>query len=295
MKYFLFVWIPRASFYVWTAFCLFGIGLFATDSTRSGDVMGLPFAFLPVFVYSWFAMFKLFSCDNEFDKAYKLSFVIEELQAAFDDVCYRPLEGVPESDISKTHMPKVGSYRYSSDDYLEATYKGVHFRQSDVMFLSDDSDSGGTSEVCFHGPWMIFPGNKKLVGEVQIVEHGFDFAHHDRKRGAVRMEAVQFNDRFDVFAQDAHDAFYVLTPDVIETLLEFAGNTKHKFMVGFVNDEIHVTLDLGRGMFETDLESGYNAESVRQKVRRDIGIITKVIDELVLRVNLGGLNVIGKE
>ena len=97
------------------------------------------------------------------------------------------------------------------------------------------------------------------------------------------MESTDFNKRFLVYAQDAHDAFYIITPHIMEKIIKLSGDSKGKILLCFINNQLHVGLYDNDDSFEpSSCFSTIDTERVTQDVLSDINKITMFVDELEL-------------
>ena len=81
-------------------------------------------------------------------------FVVGILNEVFDNVTYKYNSGLPEQDVRQFGLVKMGN-RYSSEDYLKGSYKGIGFEQAEVTIKYDKNGrkqatyktSGSTTNV----------------------------------------------------------------------------------------------------------------------------------------------------
>ena len=231
---------------------------------------------------------------NDFAKQYKEMFVRSSFNEVFDDIHYQPFSGLPSEIISNTKMMNMGD-RYSSNDYLEAEYKGIRFMQADVHIEEKHTDSDGDTHytTLFRGRWMVFDFNKTFKANVQVVQKGFHnakrqrfFGNKDERYKKVEMEDVAFNESFKVFAQNEHDAFYILTPAMMDRIRKVAGGVTGKVMFCFVDDMLHVAVHNGKDSFEPRIMKEIDMEQAKNDVLGDVRLITDFVDELCLDVKL---------
>ena len=227
--------------------------------------------------------------------AFKQAYVQRSLQSVFTDLDYHPDWGISYDAIAATKMMYMGD-RFHSEDYIHARYKNVRFEQSDVHIeeerQSTDSDGHTHTEyvTIFRGRWMIFDFNKEFRANVQIAQKGFPNAKRKRFFGKkeelfkkVEMESESFNKAFQVFAQDEHDAFYIITPAFMERVQNLAAHNKGKLMFCFVGNRLHIAIHDNKDSFEPgSMFKRPNEEAVTQKLRSEIEVITQFIDELSL-------------
>ena len=235
---------------------------------------------------------------NEFRDFFKKDFVEVALNNYFTDLQYRPYEGLDQSIIADTNMMNMGD-RYSSEDYIDAKYKDVGFKQADVhieeMYVYTDSNGvPHTSYVTiFRGPWLVFEFNKNFSANLQVVQKGFSNSKRkfsfdkNEKYKKVKMESDEFNKKFLVYAQSEHDAFYILTPHFMEMIINLSSNKKETLMFCFVDNKLHVAINNYVDSFElTKAYKKLSEEEIKENLTKDIKRITRFVDELKLDTHL---------
>lgn len=229
---------------------------------------------------------------QEFTKAFKDTFVLKSLQSVFTDLVYEPEKGLDESVISSTQMMDMGD-RYSSNDFISAKYKNINVVQADVHIEeeheSTDSDGHTTRTwvTIFRGKWMIFDFNKTFKANIQVSQKNFGNSRIKNWGQAVKykkvmMEDQAFNNQFKTFAQDEHDAFYILTPSLMEKIKKLAGSVNGKLLFCFIDNKLHIGLQNGKDSFEHSIFKEIDEEKVTNEIAQDIKIITNFVDELSL-------------
>lgn len=230
----------------------------------------------------------------EFKTKYKEMFVQSNLEGVFDNLNYQPNIGISRDIIKNTQMMQMGN-KYHSNDYIEADYNGVHFIQSDVCIQEEthDSENRSHTETYFRGRWMIFDFNKEFKANVQVVQNGFKhakrkrlFGKEEEKYKKVEMEDVTFNKEFKIFAQNEHDAFYILTPQMMERIRNIANNIDGYLILCFIDNNLHVGIHTNRDSFEPSMMKEIDPEVEKQKIINDINLITTFVNDLSLDTKL---------
>ncbi len=236
---------------------------------------------------------------QKYRAAFKQAFVRRSLESVFTDLTYQPEYGIPYETIAATKMMYMGD-RFHSEDYIHARYRNVGFEQSDVHIEEErqSTDSEGHTHTeyvtIFRGRWMIFDFNKQFRANVQIAQKGFPNAKRKRFFGKketlfkkVEMESETFNKSFLVYAQDEHDAFYIITPAFMERIQNLSAHNKGKLMFCFVGNHLHIAIHDNKDSFEPgSIFKRMDEEKITQKLRSEIEVITQFIDELSLDNNL---------
>lgn len=233
---------------------------------------------------------KLFTRKNvkEYKKIYKKNITRETLKSFFTDVNYSPGSGLPISVISSTKMMKTGN-RYHSNDLISGKYKGVKFKCADVHIEEKYVDKDGEEHytTLFKGQWFVFDFNKKFKANIQICEKSFSGAKRgnwfsDEVYKKVKMEDVEFNKMFKVYAENELDAFYVLTPNTMNKIKKLNNELRGNLLFCLINSKMHIGLHNGNDLFEPNVYRKINIEEDKQRILNDIKKITKFVDVLDL-------------
>lgn len=100
------------------------------------------------------------------------------------------------------------------------------------------------------------------------------------KNGRVQMESEKFNQSFDVFAEDAHDAFYLLTPHFMEQMVRLQKKYTH-ISIKFRGNQVVVGFHDSRGSNSFDKVDWANKVEYHEelaKVQDDINDVKNIIN-----------------
>ena len=229
----------------------------------------------------------LYEPIKKYSESYKDTFVVSELENTFNNLIYKPFEGIDELVLKSTGMIRTGN-TYDSNDYIEADYNGVHFKQADVC-LSNQGRNGKT--IIFQGRWMIFDFNKEFKTNMQILHKSFSassnpnglfFNKNELKYNDIKVENDQFNNAFIIRAQDEHNAYYILTPHFMEKMLQVSSDVGKSMMFCFMNNQLYVAINTHKDSFEHSAFSKIDPAVEKEEIVKDISLITEFVDELNL-------------
>ena len=102
----------------------------------------------------------------------------------------------------------------------------------------------------------------------------------------VSMEDQIFNKNFRIYAQDEHDAFYILTPSLMEKIKNLESSISGKLLFCFIDNKLHVGIQNNKDSFEHSIFTKIDEEKVKNEISKDIKMITAFVDELNLDNNL---------
>lgn len=207
-----------------------------------------------------------------------ISSVVKEVLG--DDVEYNPW-----GRISPGSMVFPFSYNTTDgSDHIKAVYKGLNIELGDIELINEqeDTNENGQTEKSsitqFKGQWLTCDFGKELAGEVYISEWG----RKDRRRmkSNVTMENEQFSKRFCVRAGDPQEAYYILTPNMMEYIISMADKRGGIVYISFLRGgKMHVAVKSGRDFFELG-KSNANVEQLRQKFLDELHWFTDIVDTL---------------
>jgi len=229
---------------------------------------------------------KLKDAERDMKSLYKDAFVREPLARNFEQVVYEPTKGFSLPTVLSFQLCKQGDI-FDSEDYIRAVHRGVMFEEAQVWLRGNEVKVGNSSQptTFFKGRIMVFNFPSKIVSSVTVYDRNFEHRFLGKKEAKdlkVEMESVGFNNSFDVYSLAPHDAFYLLTPHVMERLQAMAGKVESIAMrvVGNCvilalhepdNDAFDAKVNIGKVVYEQEIA----------KVQGDIDDIKMFIDVLL--------------
>ena len=227
---------------------------------------------------------------NAFKTLYKQNIVVKSLNQICTDVAFDMQKGINRSVIAETEMMNMGDHFYSND-YVTGKYKNINFEMADVHIEEESTDSDGntTYYTIFRGQWYIFDFNKTFKANVQVCEKGFGnakrgklFAKKEEKYKKVELEDIEFNKMYKVYAQNELDAFYILTPGIMEKIKNVNAKIKGKVLFCFIDNKLHIGLYNNKDLFEASIYKKIDLDAAMKKTNEEISIITDFVDILSL-------------
>ncbi|MGN0435563.1 MAG: DUF3137 domain-containing protein [Wujia sp.] len=216
---------------------------------------------------------------KEFKDLYKNKFVKPTLCRILENVEYDWNMGFTELEVMSFGIVKLGNI-LESEDYVSATYKGVDFRQADVI-VKKETGSGSDKEVqtFFKGRMFEFSFSSKIVANVKIFSKSY-ISHMNIILSKIEMEDVAFNKSFNVYSSDPVEAFYILTPQMMEKIKEISKqypNIAFRFAPGklYIGIATEDSLD-------ANLTKKISYPEEIAKIKKDVKVITDIIEMLDL-------------
>ena len=229
--------------------------------------------------------------EQEIQRIYKETFLTGVFEEYFENVEYRWKQGFDEKKIKQADVftPKAG---FHTEDYLSGTYKGVSFEHADVSW-ENGSD-------CYNYRLFSFDYFFKQMQSVKIIPQ-FDQALETNPKvfidgvglEPVKLENVEFNKIFLVGATNPEEAFYVLTPQMMEYILtlwkKYGGyaetpmslqkDTYRRIKFHFKQDKLYVGIS-GKDSFDPETFRQLDYPTEKARIQKDIQVIIDVIEML---------------
>lgn len=171
---------------------------------------------------------------------------------------------------------------------MTARYGDIDFEQAEIRVTGG---AEGGNALLFQGRWMSFAFNKQFHSNCFIVQRGSPVALRMEKTEsnhtsyqAVYMESEGFNERFLVGAPNPHEAFYLLTPQMMERLLHLSSAIDGRLMFFFMDNRLYVAVQSDDNAYEPPKNSfkRLNLYEAVGRVQEEITPITQLIDALRL-------------
>lgn len=239
-------------------------------------------AALPSIIYIW-------RLNHQYRLKFKEYFVKKPLENIFTELKFLPETPLKQSNIEKTELIQEGD-TYESNDLMVATYKNIQFVQADVELknlkysMQVNHFHYKRYKRIFKGRWMIFDFNKTFKSNVQIIDK--KFKRIKKKNGTsfnkIEVEDIIFNKKFRIYTTNAHEAFYILTPQLIEKMQRLVKNIKGEVIFSFLDSKLHVGVNNKKDSFEHSIFRRINEAKVIENISKDIKLITSFVDELSL-------------
>ncbi len=236
-------------------------------------------AILPGLGFLIYAMSKLSALSKRFKQEVLREIVeqnIDHGQLVIDS-------GLSQSQVMDTEYLKRPD-RFHSEDYITGSMDGVEFVSSDVKLEEKHvhhTKNGTRTEwvTYFLGRVFIFEFNKRFDGALQVAENTRPTSN--RKYSKIKLESIEFNKVYTTYTTNDHTAFYVLTPHLMQALLDFEKNNKGHISFSFIGSKLYIAINNFRDTFELRLFRKVDQSTV-DEFKRDLLVIHEVVRELRL-------------
>ena len=269
------------------------LAAFTMISMWMTSIVGDPsWVFLPLLGFAgiFIMSFNHGKYKKDFQRYYKNTFATQVLSQMFTQLNYNWDNGFSEDVVDRIGLTLWGN-RFSSEDYVSGMYNGVFFEQSDVV-VKHRTSSGKNSHTYtyFKGRMFSFSFPKTDILSTMVFDKGFNYKGKGGKLRyeKVEMESEHFNRRFQVKAVRPIDAFYVLTPQMMECICKIEekyGNVAMRYELG----KLYVAINMSGNAFNASISKPIVYTEEIERIKYDSWIITDIIDTLKLSPLYSGI------
>lgn len=272
-----------------------GVAIFYV--TNVIQIMPIPLVLVVIYAY-----FKLSNPIAHYKQEFKSRIIHSIIKFIDNSLQYFPTDKLSRDFFQKCGIFKHRIDRYNGDDLVTGTLGAtqVEFSEIHAEYKTTTTDSKGRTSTQWH---TIFKGllfsadfNKnfnintfvltdtaeKLFGFLGKKLQSISKSHGD----LVSLENPEFEKSFVVYSRDQIEARYLLTPVLMEKILEFKNKSAKNIQLSFVDSRLFVTLPYSRDLFEPKIFGEIiGFENIRDYYE-DLNLAVSLVEELNLNTRI---------
>ncbi len=223
--------------------------------------------------------------------------IIRKIAAFVDeDLTYEP-----EGYVSRDEFTNSGIFQKFCEDYKGEDYFKGHIGKTAIEFSElvgrhvTTSGSGSNKKRHYHlvfkGVFMVADFNKDFQGKTVVLPDKAEklFGKSGQKLQAIsergqliKLEDPEFEKEFVVYGDDQVEARYLLTPLLMQQIVEFKRKWKTNVYLSFRDSKLYIAIKLSKNLFETRLfKSIVDYAFIYENVHFLI-LLTAIVDDLNL-------------
>jgi hypothetical protein len=171
--------------------------------------------------------------------------------ANFFHLSYRP-NGTLSPMITRRSQI-VRTARLSVYDEVYGTHDGVPLSIFDL-----NSAAGLTNtDILFQGLFITIQFNKRFNGTTLVLQRGTEQLTSEQRKAfkTVILESNDFNRIFEVLSTDQIEARVLLTPDIMDRLMELSERFPSGVQCSFVDETLSIAIPMERRLFMAGIEN----------------------------------------
>jgi Protein of unknown function (DUF3137) len=191
--------------------------------------------------------------------------------------------------------------RYLGDDFVSGKIEKTDFEFSELHTQYKQVTYGAKGQrheqwiTIFKGLFMHADFNKEFAGTTFVLpdtaerlfgSFGQSLQKLSSRGELVKLENVDFEKRFVVYSSDQVESRYILTPAMMEAMLNFSNRFDNSIYLSFVGSRVYCAMSFTSNLFEPNIfRSGVNFNDIKEMYNL-FGIIETLIKELNLNTRI---------
>ncbi|MEN8127650.1 MAG: DUF3137 domain-containing protein [Planctomycetota bacterium] len=205
---------------------------------------------------------------------------------------YHPDRYISEYDFDRSDLFLQSYNRYKGDDLIRGKVGKTDIKCSEICVQDSDGDSTQTIfkglftvadfNKDFHGQTLVLPDKaEKFLGRLGKKLQTANPLRHQ----LIQLESPEFENKFVVYGSDQIEARYILTPSLMQRILEFKKRNKSKLYLSFSRNKLYIAIALTRNLFEPGTRKRIDYLSVCQYFQ-DLQMAIGVVEDLNLNTRI---------
>lgn len=253
-------------------------------------------------IYGSVLLFKINDSLTAYQNAYKTNVIGAALKFLDESLSINPYQGIEASEFMYTQLFSNEPDRYKTEDLVTgcADKTRFYFAEVHAEYKTVTQTKDGTRTEwhdIFRGIIFAADFNKKFNG-VTIVrpkdfgaafgawfsKNLFSFGSND----VIQLENVDFDKTFVTYGSDQVGSRYILTPAMMERVLNLNHQTKYNISLSFIESRMYIAFPLNRNYFEAPVfKSLLSPETVNEDIST-IKFMYDIVKELDLNTRIWG-------
>lgn len=275
---------------------LFGMVL----SIISSSLKDISFTLFVIFLIFLVISFDTYSYyQQEWKNLFKRNLIGTIVKKIFPEVEFYPEKYIPEEVYHKSRLFELSHKpdRYTGENLLEGKVGNTRISISEIHseYETETTDSSGRTHAewytIFRGLFIVADFNKNFkCTTIVLPERLIKTRPHELERA--KLEDPEFEKNFDVFTDDQIEARYILTPALMERILNFMGKVESEIKISFIDSNIYLAISTDKTFFKpAGLFSSLNESVTKERFQQyleELNFMLAFIDDLALNTRIWG-------
>lgn len=256
-----------------------------------------------VAIYYWF---KVYSIYRDYYAKFKDTIVskVVKMMVPEGNMLYIANSMIPPSLYHESQIYLTDDDRYHGEDYIGGVIGQTHVMLSELHteYKTESRSNNGTTTTHWHtifkGIFIVADCHKHFNGKTHVLPDqsesffgkllGKTFQKWNFSRDdLVYLENPDFEKQFVVYSNDQQEARYLITPKMMERMMELKARFNSEVAFSFVNTKMFVAIPTDKNSFEPKFSKPIDSEAFN-KLYEEVRICLEVVDVLDLNTRIWG-------
>lgn len=261
--------------------------------------LGNLYAYIVFVIFSQLFLYKYLSKDYVDNFKQKIMFPL--VNSLSKNLTYMPKLFIPHSYFQRSQLFVSRDYeiKVNGDDYIRGKIDDIEVQISELHVEKklQNKTRGDKWHGCFHGLFIVSEFNKKLKGQTFVLPDSaqkifgtqignFLQSTNTHTGKLVKMDNINFEKEFVVYSTDQIEARYILTPAMMERILQLKNSFKHPLHLSFIGNYIYIAIEYNKDLFEPSVFRSLLEYKIAMQYLQTLHLAIGIVEELKLNQKL---------
>lgn len=236
---------------------LSGIGLF-----EAGLILGII-----VVIVGGVMLYRIGDESDHYKSRFKMEVIGAVLSSVDQSLTIDPYQGILEAEFRQSQLFTTDPDRYHTEDLISGKIgkTTIYFAEVHAEYKTETSGKNGRQEHwhdILKGIVFVADFNKNFNGVTVVRPKDFGTSigawfsqniYSFGDKNVVELESDGFKKNFVTYSTDQVEARYILTPALMEKLIELNQRAAYAISVSFINSSMYIAFPLDKNYFEAPL------------------------------------------
>lgn len=242
-------------------------------------------SFFPMAFFLGLAYQTYLEMSDHLTKQFKNKILPQLLSFLFNEFEYIANQKIAKSVLEKSKLFPRYFETAKGEDFMR-------FKLGETMIMFCETTAiNNNGNVIFKGIFISSSFNKQFASETFILPASIlssygrikkQFLDHLQR---IKLEDIEFSKEFTVLSTDQVESRYILTPSLMQRLLDYKRKTKKKISFSFVDNHLYCAIPNYTDLFEPALFEPFNLYFIK-KSYNPIKLYTDLVEDLNLNLRI---------
>ncbi|MCD9514487.1 DUF3137 domain-containing protein [Photobacterium carnosum] len=238
---------------------------------------------------------------DQYKKDYKHKIITKLINSIDSSFNYKPTQCIDKQDYKNSALFGRHYDRYRGEDFIEGQLDKTYLRFSELHteYKTQSRNNNGKNQdqwhTIFKGLFFVADANKHFSGQTTIIPNNHSiFSATDQKlsdifsnnQQQVILDDPEFSQLFNIYSNDQIEARYLLSPSMIQRLINFSNRSDHTIAFSFVDDHLYIAISSSKNYFEPKLFQQADSLTFIAAIYYDLKFVINIVDELDLNTRI---------
>ncbi|MEM6720470.1 MAG: DUF3137 domain-containing protein [Bacteroidota bacterium] len=227
------------------------------------------------------------SLKGKWVEKYKDEVIKPIVEAEFPGMLYEDDRHISKGIFNSSNLFRRPD-RFNGEDLFSGkidattfTFSEIHAEEKHEIKGKDGNKTTWYSTI-FRGLFLIADFNKEIENETYVYSSGGKWFSRFKR---VKLEDPEFEDRFNVYSDDQIEARYILTPKMMQRIVDVEDRFGANLYLSFRGNNVYIAIKQSQNMFESSFNDEVSFTQVAYFLE-EVRSILDIINELDLNLRI---------